>query len=178
MLEPTFPYFPTILRLSIDRICMSKTLDRIFRPACPASIRTSDGCTRSVFLLVTEATITTGEWWFMRSGERIIAGRCPACSDPSTGSSRTRTTSPRFWASRGASCHVLTPPPTDGIHARPRGTHPPYPCSLRRRHAQASIAAAVPPIRPEVSPTSHFADPASLPTRTARQFLMEGHMSS
>src|SRR5437899_13079711 len=32
----------------------------------------------------------------MRSGETTRAGRSPACSEPTTGSSRTRTTSPRF----------------------------------------------------------------------------------
>src|SRR5579871_2116131 len=32
----------------------------------------------------------------MRSGERTRAGRSPACSEPSVGSKRTRTTSPRL----------------------------------------------------------------------------------
>jgi len=37
----------------------------------------------------------TGQCWLMTSGEITSAGRSPACSDPSTGSRRTRTTSPR-----------------------------------------------------------------------------------
>src|ERR1700693_3860639 len=49
---------------------------------------------RSVFLLVIEASTTTGQCSLMRSGDRTRARRVPPCSDPSTGSRRTRTTSP------------------------------------------------------------------------------------
>src|SRR5438552_18532805 len=37
----------------------------------------------------------TGERSLMKSGDRTSAGRSPACSEPSVGSKRTRTTSPR-----------------------------------------------------------------------------------
>src|SRR2546427_581189 len=42
-----------------------------------------------------DAMRMTGEWSLIGSGEMTRAGRSPACSDPSTGSSRTRTMSPR-----------------------------------------------------------------------------------
>src|SRR5579862_8813575 len=42
------------------------------------------------------ATRTTGECSLISSGEITRAGRVPACSEPSVGSRRTRTISPRF----------------------------------------------------------------------------------
>src|SRR4051794_24314969 len=50
---------------------------------------------RSVFLLVMDAMRMTGQCSLMTSGDRTRAGRVPPCSDPSTGSRRTRTISPR-----------------------------------------------------------------------------------
>src|SRR5258708_7893681 len=57
---------------------------------------TSKGKMRSVFLLVMAARRTMGPCSLMTSGETTSAGRSPACSEPTAGSSLTRTTSPRF----------------------------------------------------------------------------------
>src|SRR5437879_5433045 len=42
------------------------------------------------------ATTMTGLRALMKSGDRTRTGRSPACSEPTTGSSRTLSTSPRF----------------------------------------------------------------------------------
>jgi len=91
----TPPYRPITRRLSSDRNCISNTFERCCRPSSGGSRSASK---RENFLGLSRRDCRHQDYRTMvaiRSGETTRPGRSPLCSDPSTGSKRTRTTSPR-----------------------------------------------------------------------------------
>ena len=91
--ELEVPILTTIRERVIPRSCISMAFE-LFQPAILVD-QHFERVIRSTFFVVIAATNINGLFRLINSGEMTTAGRVPLFSEPCTGSSFTRTTSPR-----------------------------------------------------------------------------------